>query len=197
METSMRDNGGIMKKALLFFLFALFIVSSCKNSGENSENSAYQTDEKAALPVNTQETPKRAVVLVRGNNWVSGIPGLGTNVFSALNGDYRLEGAEGIFSVYLTGARLYFSDEWQQSAAGNIQFYQHTAEEGLIVMAVLEDSSSVIWTVIFLFPGGLEECGLDARTFNLMCGAWTSRLLYYISQANTTSEISLPAVVEF
>ena len=203
-----------MKKFLLFFLSLLFLFISCNNSGRDSENSVQPPAngqiagnmmvESGAQGTGLSESVNRAAVMVRGNNWVSGVPGPETNVFSALTGDYRLEGvvsgqnsAEEAFSVYVTGALLYYSDEWRSTTAGNIPLSERAGEDGLIVTGVLEDSSSTFWTVIFHFPRGLEGCGLDPGSFNQMFSAWTSRLLYYISQANTTGEISLPAVVEF
>lgn len=200
----MRDNGKNAKKTLLLALPLLLAAFSCNKTGDGPENAAIQAAETApAAQGPSAQGPSaqgRAAIMIRGNNWVSGVPGLGTNVFSALAGDYRLEGPNAggsHFSAYATGTLLYLSDEWKGPEAGSSALYRKAGDEGEIITSVLEDSHGNLWTVIFVFPRGLEGCGLDTRSFNMLFGAWTNRLLYYISQAAAIEEISLPAVVDF
>jgi len=53
-------------------------------------------------------------ILIRGNKWISGIPGFGDNSFSSLSGDYRLQdSSDGISSGSAGGSAV-------GSAGGNI-----------------------------------------------------------------------------
>ena len=137
------------------------------------------------------------VVLIRGNHWVTGIPGFGINGFSALAGEYRFQNT-GDFSVYLTREPLYFSAEWQtRPGTGDISVVQRQSEEGYFAATVLDDGRETAWIAVFLFPRGLEGAGIGGSVFNRMLRVWTSRLSYFISLAKTARDVSLPAAVEF
>lgn len=184
---------------LLRVLLILCVMSSCVKTGTDSGE-----DNASAADAGSVQT-RREAVLVRGNYWISGVPGFGVNGFAALTGDYRLlfpreelagndqSGRETEFSVFLTDEPLFFSREWQaKPGIGNFQAYQRGGEEGFLVAILPEDSP---WTVVILFPHGIPE--LAENAMNQFFRAWTSRLSYFISLAKHTSEISLPAAVEF
>ena len=141
--------------------------------------------------------------MVRGNYWAHGIPGFGANSFSALTGDYRIDGlSDGTagqeeLSVYLTAETLYFSGDWQQRDTGDIRTFQQTSAEGFFTAAVLDDGRGNNWTAVFRFPRALAEAGFSIETYNLIIRAWTQRFLYFISLTKNPQEFSLPAVVEF
>jgi hypothetical protein len=145
----------------------------------------------------TREKPGEAV-LVRGNNWVHGIPGFGVNGFAALSGDYRFEGPSSGFTVYVTRELLYFSEDWRlRPGMGNIELFQRSGEEEDFTALILDDSQGSFWTVVFLFPPGLAGTGLDAEAFNRLLRAWTARLSYFLFFSASPQDISLPGAVEF
>jgi hypothetical protein len=147
-------------------------------------------------------------VLTRGNGWVSGISGFGDNAFPALSGEYRREGLEApdsaggakaervVFSVCTSKASLFFSGEWQSRPGGGQAIFQRFQGEDLLAATVLEGEQDS-WTVIFEFPGGIEESGLGNTGFNRLVGAWSSRFLYFLSFIKNPGDVSLPAVVVF
>ena len=196
-----------LKKAFTLFLSILLLAGSCAKTGESSASdvvppSAGTAGKSAESPAATE----RGAVLLMGNSWVSGVPGFEANGFSALTGEYRLDGlaagdgkdaGEGEFSVYITREILYFSGEWKSSRTGNITVFQRSGEEGFIAAVVLEKNQENIWTVIFQFPSGTEQGGLVPDVFNSMLRSWVNKFQYFLSQARSTAEISLPAVVVF
>jgi hypothetical protein len=139
------------------------------------------------------------MVLIRGNYWVSGIPGFGVNSFSALAGEYRLKsGADADFSVYLTREPIYFSAEWQiRPGTGDISVHQRTGETGYLAAAMLDDSPGSSWVAVLFFPKGLEGAGISGDAFNRMFRVLTGRILYFISLSRSPRELSLPAALEF
>ena len=158
------------------------------------------------------------VVMIRGNYWVSGIAGFGSNGFSALVGEYRLQAAgaisqvrllanerarflpgEGDFTVYATREPLFFSGEWQArpGIGGGSPVLQRMGEEGFLAAAAVNDGSGASWTAIFRFKQGLEGAGISGDEFNRMLRNWTSRLFYFLSHTRTSRDISLPAVLVF
>ena len=193
------------QRMVLLVIFVLFLLLCCGKGGKNHENGENTGEE---LPVETvsggqqQAGRVREAVLVKGNDWISGIPGFEDNSFSALTGEYRLqpftEGNERRFSAFLTPEPLYFSGEWQSgSGPGGIRLLQQTTEEGFLAAMVLDDGMGALWTAVFLFPLGLEETELSADAFNQMLRAWSNRFLYFLSLSRSDREMSLPAVVEF
>ena len=151
----------------------------------------------------TEAETARRIILLRGNNWITGIAGFGHNGFSALSGDYRLEGqAAGgnnrDFTVYVTKENLYFSDYWQpRSGTGNLPVFQSTGKDGFFAAAMLEDSHGAPWAAVFHFPAGLDGAGLSDVVFNQLLRAWTGRFLYFLSLSKNLSELSLPAALDF
>ena len=158
-------------RAFLLFLSLLFVV---------------------CLPAATAEE----MVLIRGNYWVNGIPGFGTNSFSALSGVYRIGESE--FSVYLTKEALYFSGVWQRRPGfGDVSVFQRQGKEGFLVATPLDDNRGNTWFAVFLFTAGLERAGFSDDAFNRMLRLWTSRASYFLSLFGTSTDPSLPAVLEF
>ena len=196
----------------LFFLSAFLLMNSCEKTGEILKNTAQDAGEPnpAFLGMDEQNGQNRSAILEDGNNWVLGVPGFGVNAFPALAGSYRLHGqetksnsinnengAEGSFFVFVTGELLYFSGSWLQLSAGNMQAYQLNGEDGFVEAVVLEDNKGIFRTAVFQFPRGLDSCGMTTGSLNQMLPAWASRFLYFVSQTDTSGELSLPAVVEF
>ena len=196
----------------LFLLSAFLLMGSCDKTGEIFKSTALKPEEpNQAYPALQEQTMhNRSAVLENGNNWVQGVPGFGVNAFAALAGCYRLldpEGepkstidennAKGSFYVFVTGELLYFSSNWLQVANGTMQAYQLSGEDGFVEAVVLEDNKGIFRTAVFQFPQGLDYCGMTIGSLNQMLPVWTSRFLYFVSQADTRGELSLPAVVEF
>ena len=196
------------KKRLLSSLIILLMLTAC---GNREEKSPVNAEAPAGSPAsgNTAGTVQpgtqqqsRVAILIRGNEWISGIPGLKDNSFSALTGIYRIRaagtGESKAFSVYLSSEPIFFNNEWQlRSGTGSVQVHQLSTSEGFIAAATLDDGKGTVWTAVFVFPLGLESSALSNEDFNQMLRVWSNRLLYFLSLAKTTGEISIPAVVEF
>lgn len=193
-----------LKKGLLLPLAILFMLSACKQSDENTikttGNSAAESTVRTAQEDTRQQG--REVILIRGNEWVNGIPGFEVNSFYALTGEYRLRtaGAGGgkEFTVYLSKEPIYFSEEWEmRRGMGTMQAVQRSANEGFMAAVTVDDGKGVLWTAVFLFPLGLDGSLFNDDSFNQMLRVWLNRFLYFLSLARTTGDLSIPAVVEF
>jgi hypothetical protein len=115
----------------------------------------------------------RNAVMVRGNAWQTGIPGFGSNSFSALSGEYRLDyplgtvfsGSEkvveaekttkalnedsekAVFSVWISGEPLFFSQSlWQE----------RPLLRGSGITQAAQRVSEGAFLIGFLFSGGDE-----------------------------------------
>jgi hypothetical protein len=191
-----------MKKAGILFL--LFVLFACKDR----ETAVIVPAPRAAPP---NAAVQREAVLTRNNGWVTGVSGFASNAFPALSGEYRLEGpdlretGEGKssrragFSVHASRAPLFFSDLWQRrpEAGGNTVFQRFLGND-LLAAVVLEVSPAQgLWTVVFEFPGGTADMGLNNAGFIRLIEAWSSRFIYFASLIKTPGDASLPAVVVF
>ena len=191
------------KKEFILFLTILFMLAACKKTGQSAENTVDSVVDSAAETV--QELPRqsgREAVLLRGNQWINGIPGFEDNSFRALTGEYRINSSaleeEKHLWVYLSSEPLYFSGEWQaRQGMGNIQVFQRSTGEELMAAAILDDGKGVFWTAVFHFPLGTEGFAVSEDTISKFLRAWSSRFLYFLSLARNPGEISIPAVVEF
>lgn len=190
-------------KEFILFPAILLVFLACEQSDNGSANIRLLTADSTVVTV--EEPPNRngrEAILIKGNDWISGIPGFEENSFPTLSGEYRLrtgrtDGGNRFF-VYLSSERLYFSAEWQPGREiGNIQIFQRSTVYGFMVAGVLDDGHGVFWTAVFLFPLGREDLPLSDDAFDQMLRAWFSKLLYFLSLARTPAEISVPAVVEF
>jgi hypothetical protein len=189
-----------MKKATVFFF--LCILFSCR--GEDP------VPDKTARTAPPSVAPHEAV-LVRGNGWVTGIPGIARNAFPALLGVYRLEGLEfqepeegagtekAVFWVYAGREPVVFSGDWQRRPeTGNNGVLQRLRGKDLLAATVIEAGPvQGSWTVIFEFPGGILDTGLESAGLGRLIEAWSSRFLYFVSFIKTPGDASLPAVVFF
>jgi hypothetical protein len=141
-------------------------------------------------------------ILVRGNGWVTGISGLGDNVFPALAGQYRLETAEGdrspaetsAFSIWLTTEPLVFAEGTWQPRNGLPGALERESGEGRFISLPLSTERGA-WTAVFLFHAGAVIP--DAAGINRLVNAWTDRFLYYVSLIKIPTDVSMPAVVSF
>jgi hypothetical protein len=152
----------------------------------------------------------RRIILTRGNEWVSGLPGWEENAFAALYGLYfpefppspeqQGERSAGTFSVWLSRERLYFSESRWEKRPGifSCPVLQQYEGEALLAAAPLgERAPEKDWTVIFQFPGGPAAAGLNDAGVNRLIEVWASRCLYFLSRAEGAADLSLPAVVSF
>ena len=222
MKKPSADKSGTAKSEnfrhnMVFLLFLSVVLSisipSCGKTG--GDTSVVIPDISSATDTSLQPAAGNEVVLIRGNYWITGIPGFGANGFSALSGEYRFQpaggvatspgnitsygsGREGDFLVYVTRDVLYFSGEWQnRPGTGNSKVYQRSGEEGFLAAAILDDSRENSWVAILRFPKGLEGAGINGDVFDKLLRAWTTRLLYFLSLSKTPGDVSLPAVLDF
>jgi hypothetical protein len=158
----------------------------------------------AAAGAGAQE---RRAVLSRGNTWVTGIPGFGTNVFPAMFGEYRLElppaGAaqgERLFSAWLCGEPLHFTEgAWQPRSGipGISAVQQRDGEARLFGFSFSGGTNLGVWTAVFQFPQGIEAAGLDEAAVNALIGTWVERVRYFLFLIKNPADVSLPAVFTF
>jgi hypothetical protein len=154
----------------------------------------------------------RRIILVKGNEWVFGLPGLGENALTALYGLYSSEFDDfpgettaqdqrrGTLSIWLSQEWLYFSEaRWEKrpdiSAYRVLQRY----EGDTLLVAVFPERRPAGggWTIFIQFPERGSAAGLNDRAVNRLIEAWTSRCLHFLSLAETKADVSLPAVVFF
>jgi hypothetical protein len=157
-----------------------------------------------------------SAVLVRGNAWVSGLPGIGENAFPCFFGDYRITGADApantaaspdtnvsanagapLFSVYICRESLHFSERlWQTRPGFPGRGAVQRREGGSLFVCFPSDSglsSGDGWTVMFRFPSE----GFDGPALDRFAAVWLERFRYFFSLARGISDISFPAVVNF
>jgi hypothetical protein len=194
------------------FITALALFASCGIvRGNKGEASAAET-----APVEIREEASRApaagrnIILVKGNEWITGFPGFKDNFFSSLYGEYRLElpgfsppgeAAPPVFIfLWLSREPLYFPEDiWQRrSGVAGYTVLQKKEGEGLLAAAAL-DGGPVHgqWTVAFQFPQGVEALGLNDSEANQLIRTWISRFLYFLSLIKSPGDVSLPAIVNF
>ncbi|MDR2303241.1 MAG: hypothetical protein LBE10_01450 [Treponema sp.] len=140
---------------------------------------------------------EQGAILVRGNIWSRGLPGIESNDFPVLHGEYSLKTGEKradmAFSVWICGEPLAFSRNGWQTRQG-IQGYtafQHREEETFFIAVPLQNNQGA-YTAMFRFTGDETEALL-----NRLIRAWSSRFLYFLSSIKNASDISLPAVINF
>jgi hypothetical protein len=181
--------------------------------------------DQAAMPARMVQAAGRRAILTRGNDWVTGLPGLPANAFAALYGEYRLEfpeeaagtGSEGTeagasriaalspgeippdFYVWLSRERLYLPGDIWETRAGIAGYTVQQRIEGDSLLAVLVIDGGRdrdVWTVLFQFP---QPAGTvpGPGELNLLIRTWISRFRYFLSLAGAPADISLPAVVNF
>ena len=192
---------------IVLFVFVLIpVAASCQKEERDIDRAEVTVSSTGTTAVNTvsPENTAREAILLRGNSWISGIPGFGINSFSALMGEYGLGFSSSqtergdVFTVYVTMEPLYFPENWQiRPNMGSSRVFQRSDGESYLVAAILEGSQGILWTVIFHFPNGIEETGLNTESFNSLFRVWTGRMAYFLYQSATPEGISLPGAVEF
>ena len=153
-------------------------------------------------------------VLVRGNNWQTGIPGFGSNTFSALFGEYLTETTNAItnaagreyqprqFIVRVSGQAFLFNPNmWQPRPGLNSALQRQDSGSFLIALPYASPNNMGTWTIFFQFPQGLAS-GANSSLFNdaeanTLIRAWMGRFSYFLSLVKNFSDLSLPAVVIF
>jgi hypothetical protein len=163
-------------------------------------------------------------LLSSGNEWRTGIPGFGDNVFSSFFGEYHIETSSvengssrgqavsaeggvsdssetqpaGVFSVYVSGEALIFAQDLWRPRPGFAPALQRGESGSLFVATPFAGSGTLgSWTILFRFPADLEQAGLDETSANRLINVWIARFRYFFSLIKTASDISLPAVVNF
>ena len=150
----------------------------------------------------------RRAVMVQGNKWLVEAPFLGGNETAVLFGEYRIENRsgtdenEGVFYVKVSGNPLLLSGKSWQARPGTPGLQQLVDGTSLYIGHVFAGGHLLgSWTIIFQFYGadldGLGTNRLDAVTINRLISIWTDRFKYFLSLVKFTSDMSLPAVVDF
>jgi hypothetical protein len=143
----------------------------------------------------------RSALLIRGNTWITGLPGIEENAFSCFYGDYRLAGLDSgtaVFSVYICREPLLFDGQiWQSRAGLTGRAVQRSDGEDLFIGLPVETGLPLGagggWTILFRFSG--DKPGDE--TINRLVGEWAAKFRYFFSLVKTISDVSLPAVVNF
>jgi hypothetical protein len=152
-------------------------------------------------------------VLVKGNEWQTGIPGFGSNTFPALFGEYLTQAADAVsaapreyqsrqFMVRVSGQALLFNPAlWQPRPNLNSAVQRQDGDSFLIAFPFSIPGGAGSLTIIFQFPRGLGDSG-DESLFgeaeaDRLIRAWTGRFGYFLSLVKNFADISLPAVVGF
>jgi hypothetical protein len=137
------------------------------------------------------------MILERGNVWTTGLPGFGENALPALSGTYSIttpdETADtALFTVWLCREALYY-DDWDTRAgtwSEDFRVLEKQSRDSLLVAASFNES----WTGIFSFPGVLD---LSQNDIDRIIGIYRSRFLYFLTLTHSSSDISLPAQMDF
>jgi hypothetical protein len=164
--------------------------------------------EPAARPVRTAPADERRAILTRGNSWVAGLPGFSANAFAALYGEYRLEFpgeavsggiGPGDFYVWLSKEPVYLPTDIWEARTGITGYtgWQRAEGDSFLVASEVEGGTNRdTWTVLFQFPQTIGAV-LSSGEMNLLIRTWLSRFRYFLSLANISTDISMPAVVNF
>jgi hypothetical protein len=150
------------------------------------------------------QTQSRAAILLRGNEWVTGIPGFGENAFPAIFGAYRLDEQgrepgyssveEAAFSVWVCHEALFFDDNWQfLRDIGGYPVHKYLKNDNLSLVVSFESSTGRPWDAVFIFARGIQ----DNSWLNQFIEAWIYRFLHFLSSAEMDEQLSLPAVVSY
>ncbi len=144
-----------------------------------------------ALPASAQAAPTRAV-LVRGTLQVRGVPHLPANAVPALYGEYRLDA--GPVRVWVVREELFLTPEWEEipfrSPRGTrIRAYSRPVRTGEASGTAFALRDSAYW-ILAEAPAALPNPAAFLE-------ALAARLSYFVSQAKSPGDLSLPAVLEY
>ncbi|GHV94421.1 hypothetical protein AGMMS50293_07410 [Spirochaetia bacterium] len=154
---------------------------------------------------------EQRAVMIRGNEWQTGIPGFGNNVFQSLFGEYEVESGirpqsgqaghtvQGVFSVRVCAEEpLVFAEGLWQPRPGLGPAVQRQDGDSLLVSIPYSNQNIAgSWIILFQFPRALTEAGFNDAAANRLIRSWTDRFGYFLSLIKNFADISLPAVVNF
>jgi hypothetical protein len=182
---------------------------------------------QAAIPVQMVQAAGRRAVLIRGNEWVLGLPGFPANAFAALYGEYRLEfpgeavsagtGSEGTgagdpriadpsfaeappdFYLWLSKENLYLPEDLWETRAGITGYTVQQRNEGdsLLAASVIDGGTDRDVWTVLFQFPQPAGITFSPAEINLLIRTWISRFRYFLSLAGTPADVSLPAVVNF
>jgi len=188
-------------------LLSVSILFFCCVPGQISKNSVPAAEKNREDSVNSPSRQPAGgnptIILTRGNNWIRGIPGFGINGFPALTGDYKIDGLDFEFSVYVTMEQLFFTDEWQaKTGLGNLEAYKSSQislddDEQDLIAVLIEDGRDFVWTAVFRFPEADSAGGPDEVLLDRMIRVWAARLSYFLFLSDSPQNLSLPGALEF
>ncbi|MDR0876952.1 MAG: hypothetical protein LBN21_02780 [Treponema sp.] len=144
---------------------------------------------------------EHSAVMIKGNSWITGIPGFGANVFPAISAEYR--SGDTTFSIWVSGEPLVFSQAvWESRTlprGSRLTGVMQRDNGGTLLVGfpLNSENETGAWTVLFQFPRRTADTGFDDAGADRLIAAWTSRFRYFMSLVKTASDISLPAVVTF
>jgi hypothetical protein len=200
-RVKMKETGGLLKGLAVSALFFSVFFSCIPELNPELETAEAAPQEFPVSPSGAAENPAvlptGRAILFRGNAWGSGVPGFGENVFSAISGEYRLEGAAfgdgtAVLPLWVSREPLFFSAEW--TPVPEISGYEarrRAWEEGfLLALSIDSGAARGRWIAVFKFSSGESQAGRFAA-------AWADRFLYFLYLAKSAGEVSLPAVVTF
>jgi hypothetical protein len=208
---------GILKKAGFPAVLAVLWIfsSSCAFFSGKNVNGETVADTPPVLSTPTDTPPalekpgpaaaaERRVVLIRGNAWVTGIPGFGENALSALLGEYRIdeggtgEAAARLFRVWLSREPLYFAEPlWQNRNGTPASRVLQQIQGDRLLAAVRIDGGPEQGEWIAVFQFSTANFAAGAGEIDPLIGAYITRFLYFLSLTHDISELSLPAIVTF
>lgn len=153
----------------------------------------------------------RGAFLSRGTELRRGLPGLGENAIPAWYGEYRSTSPNGpsSFYVWATNEGLYLSpQEWKNRTWGTLRGLEKSDPRGrLIVLPTPNGFVGGQWNIFFLMPPQQTPvsqespqrvpASLGPSGENVLFPAYLDRFIYFLGNAKTVSDVSLPALIEF
>jgi hypothetical protein len=147
---------------------------------------------------------QRRAILLRGNEWVRGVPGFGENAFPAIFGAYRLDdpdremvtsyssAEEAAFSVWVCHEALFFDDNWQLLPdIGGYPARRYLKDDNLFLAISFDSRIGRPWDAVFIFARDIP----DNSWLNQFIEAWIIRFLHFLTE--TDEQLSLPAIVSY
>jgi hypothetical protein len=147
------------------------------------------------------QTQRRAILL-RGNEWVRGIPGFEKNAFLAIFGAYRLDNIdrepdfstaeEAAFSVWVCQEALFYDENWLLLPdIGGHPAHRYLKDNNLFVAVSFESRTRRSWDAVFRFARDIPY----NSWLNQFIEAWVFAFLRFM--AETDELLSLPAIVSY
>ena len=138
------------------------------------------------------QTPLARAVLVRGTIPVRGVPYLSPNSIPALYGEYRLDA--GLVRVWVIREEVFLTPEWGEIPFRSPQGARIRAYSRLVRTAEVSGTAyalrdSAYW-ILAEVPAALPNPAALLEVF-------AARLSYFVAQAKSTGDLSLPALLEY